>query len=418
MDKLFSLISRFMAVIFALLFVITTIMAVVLTTINQQLFSANLFKNALLKEQIYERLPSIIGKALTTSSSYNPCAGNPLACENISAELKACFEQTLGTENYATLTGGKDQPTEAEQTQIQACIDQYGSPNDVVSPEGSGGQGGMPPFFRNLSTSDWEILIKLVLPPKEMQGMVEGGIDQFIAYLNGETDTVKLSMTKIKDHLAGQAGIEMIKQILHSQPACTETELSRILAGLASGEVIFCNPVDDATLAKMLPNLQGQLDSAESAIPDEAVLIKPPTTSLKPGNNPLGADPIRLIRILRLILHLSLLVPLAFLLMVTLFAVRSIKSWMLWWGIPFLVSGIMVLTLGIFTQPVITKAWVIFIIPRIPPAFPTEVASIGLDLIRSIVHSLTNGFFLWTTILLAFGLAAWIGSYFIKPKHP
>ena len=276
MRTCFTVIARVIATIFAVFFVITSILAILLTTIDRQMLNASLYKEALEEQQFYERLPAILGKTITSTVSFDPCAGNPLACEDISPELKTCFQQAVGDERYITIAGGNDQPTGAEQGQIQACVDQYGLPDKTVNLGGPGGQGGMPPFIGNLSSSDWETLIKLILPPQELQSMVEGALDQFFSYLNGKTNTVKLPMIQIREHLSGPKGTEFIKQLLHAQPDCTAEELARINVGLGSGETIFCNPPDDETLSRMLPDFQEQLDSVIMDMPDEAILIKPP----------------------------------------------------------------------------------------------------------------------------------------------
>ncbi|MBU4226371.1 MAG: hypothetical protein KKC71_11210, partial [Chloroflexi bacterium] len=112
MRKVFTFFARFIAAIFAILFVITAVLALLLFNVERQLFNPNLYKRALTEQQIYKHLPGIIGELLTTSMSYNPCAQNPLVCEDISAELRACYTQRLGEERYTALTSGQDQPTE------------------------------------------------------------------------------------------------------------------------------------------------------------------------------------------------------------------------------------------------------------------------------------------------------------------
>lgn len=418
MRTCFTVITRAIATIFAVFFVITSILAILLITIDRQMLKASLFKDALAEQQIYERLPAILGKTITSTVSFNPCAGNPLACEDISPELKTCFQQGVGDERYITIAGGNDQPTGAEQGQIQACVDLYGVPDQTVTLDIPGGQGGMPPFMRNLSASDWETLIKLSLPPQELQSMVEEMLNQLFAYLNSEINTVMIPIIQIRERLSGPKGTELIEQLLHAQPNCTDEELARINVGLGSGETIFCNPPDDETLSMMLPDFQEQLDSIIMEMPDDATLIKPPAPgSPIPGSGPFGADPIASIRTIRLIMRLSPLLPLAFLLLVTLFAVRSIKSWMRWWGIPIFVSGMLALGLGISTLTVFTSAWSMFVVPRIPPYLPADITGIGQELLGSIIRSISGGIILQAIILVGFGLAAWIGSTFLKTKN-
>jgi hypothetical protein len=181
--------------------------------------------------------------------------------------------------------------------------------------------------------------------------------------------------------------------------------------------MILCKPPEDV-LPILVALLQEQLNSAAAKLPDQAAIIKPPSPgNLPSGTGPFGADPITTLRTVRLIMCLSPLLPLAFLLLVTLFAVRSLKSWLRWWGIPIFVSGTIALGLGISALPAFNTAWIMFIVPRIPPFIPADIAGIGRELVRSIVNTLIDGLVLWTMILLAFGLAAWIGSSFIKTRN-
>lgn len=173
--------------------------------------------------------------------------------------------------------------------------------------------------------------------------------------------------------------------------------------------------------AALYPNLasqlRGQLNSAIASIPEKAYLIKPQSPStLTPGGGPLGASPISTIRTIRWIMRLSPLLPLLLLLGIALFAVRSIKGWLRWWGIPILVSGVIALGLGIFTSPALRVAWNVFIFPRIPPFLPVEMVGIVRDVLLSIIRTVSGWIILQASILLAFGLAAWIGSAFIRSR--
>ena len=136
-----------------------------------------------------------------------------------------------------------------------------------------------------------------------------------------------------------------------------------------------------------------------------------------PGSGAFGSDSITTLRTVRLVMRLSPLVPLALLLLVTLFAVRSPKNWLRWWGIPLFISGLMALVMAISFLPLFNTAWSTFVIPHIPAFIPADIAAVGLDLVRAIVRILTQGIALRAMILLVPGLAAWIGSNFIKTRH-
>ncbi len=427
MRMFFTGVAQFFATIFAILFVITTLLALFLSTIDQKLFNANLYKNALNDQRIYENLPQIVSGLLTTSTSFNPCTENPLVCEDISPELKACYEIAFGNKRFTVLATGQEQPTGVEKQAAQSCLDQYGStttgtfgkPSDQSGSSGSNNQGGMPPFMQNLKSSDWETIFKTITTPEDLQIMTESMLDQIFAYLNGETETVKLSLIALKGRLSGQAGLDVVNQLLQAQPPCTPDQIVQMVNSVNSkaGIQVLCNPGNDLLDIGQSLVLE-QLNTAVAKIPDEAVIIKPALTgSLPPGSGPFGSDPISTIRMVRLILRMSPLLPLASLILVTIFGVRSLKGWMRWWGIPIFIAGVIALVLMLTALPVINWAWINYVAPRIPPYIPTDIAGIGQNIIRFIIHALTGYIMLQAIILTVVGLALWIGSIFIKRKE-
>jgi hypothetical protein len=477
MRKVLTFLSNTIATIFAILFVITAVLVIFLFNIDRQMFSADLYKSALAEQQVYERLPGIAAELLTTSMNDNPCAQNPLVCEDISPELRACYEQTLGNERYVTLASGKDKATEAEMQAIQPCLDQYGggttsttseqptrenplptAPPDVQAcvkqaigenaynelysnkrspteseiqqitpcfgPAGignfgnqGGAQGGIPSFMQNLKASDWETIISILLPANELQTIAENILDQMFAYLNGETDSVSVSLVRLKERLTGQAGQDAIRQLIAAQSPCTVEQLAQMAAGMLGGGegMVICAPPEEI-LAFLMPQLQNQLTALVTQIPDKAMIIKPSSQPAQPGGGPLGNDPITVIRTVRLGLHFSPLLPLGLLLLVTLFGVRSLKGWLLWWGIPFFFAGAIALVPGITLLPGLNWAWNNFVVPRIPPFLSADVANISHELATYIIHGLSEQIILQTAILLAVGLAMWVGSCFIKTR--
>ena len=355
MPNFFSMRAGIIASIFAMLFAFTTILALYMEIINQQIFNANLYKNILVEQNIYARLPEIVGIALTDN-----------------------FSRTVRT----------------------------------------GGEAGMPLFMQNLNATDWQAILTDLLPADNLRIMTESTLDQMAAYLDGRTNTVTVPLDKLKERFSGQAGADLLMQMLNSKPACTAQDLTQMVSGpiYSDAVLVLCKPPEEMLpiVALLLPEL---LKSLVPQIPDKATIIKPPAPGVPPpGSGPFGADPISTIRKMRLIMRLSPLLPLAFLLLVTLFAVRSLKSWLRWWSIPIFISGAISLGLGILALPAINTVWAMFIVPRIPPLIPADIAVIGQELLRSLVHSITNGIALWAIIFLVLGLAGWIASYLIKTK--
>ncbi|MFT3893836.1 MAG: hypothetical protein QM730_19575 [Anaerolineales bacterium] len=82
--------GKVLASICAVLFIVTGILALFLFNIEQTAFSARTYKQAFEKQQIYQRMPSILGNAL---ASY--VAGNPNADPFLKTMTQADWEKTI-----------------------------------------------------------------------------------------------------------------------------------------------------------------------------------------------------------------------------------------------------------------------------------------------------------------------------------
>jgi hypothetical protein len=386
-----------------------------LTTLNGQLFNSKIYKTALVDQNIYKRLPEIVGAAITSSFAYNPCAQNQLACsmDGASPELQACLTTALGSTAYQSIGSGGRLPTSVELQQAQPCLDRYGAAQNANPQQGAGGTA-MPFFLQNLTAADWQAILTILLPPETLKTMTESTLDQFFGYLNGTVDSVSVPMLIFKDRLLGPAGKDLFMQLLNSLQPCNEQDLSQLILGMSNGGTVLCKPPEDMIpiVTALVPDL---LNTIVPTIPDKAFIIKAPAPGVpSPGNGTFGADPFSTLRTIRLVMRLSFLVPLVFLLLVTLFAVRSFKSWMRWWGIPIIITGIIGLGLGLSIVPAFNATWTWLIAPRIPVFLPTVLPQTGLELFRSIIHTLSGWFIVPAVVLCVIGLGAWIGSIIIK----
>jgi len=104
--------------------------------------------------------------------------------------------------------------------------------------------------------------------------MTEKTIDGLFAYLNGETDSVTISLVGLKARLAGPPGSEAVKQLILSQPSCTLDELAQISdeAKSESAGMVLCNPGENLTNL-VLPKVQEQLKAAINTIPNHVSII-------------------------------------------------------------------------------------------------------------------------------------------------
>jgi hypothetical protein len=419
-------IARAVAAFFALLFVLVTIPVLLLVNVDHILFNAATYKRALLENEVYTRFPTLVADQFSLVGDFlaNPCAANPLGCalDNASPELQTCLNEALGPSAYEEIGTGARSPTEAELQTAQTCLDQFPNQPPAGSEDGSSGENsaaGPMVFLNNLSPQNWQALIALLLPPEDLQPMTESTLDQVLVYLNGRADTVTLSLVNLKARLSGPAGQEAIQLLLEAQPPCTDQQLAQIASGNLGGEgqsTLICT-APGLIQAVLQAELQRQLEQAVAGIPDQAVLIKPTAAQPASGSGPLGSDPLAALQLIRLLLRFSPLLPLALLLLVTLFGVRSMKGWLRWWGIPLFITGLIVLGVGLAALPVLDWIWTHIVLAKIPAMFSTSSL---VPLAHDLLHTVAGQFATWLAIeagiVAALGLGAIIGSSFIKPR--
>lgn len=188
------------------------------------------------------------------------------------------------------------------------------------------------PYLKALTQPDWERTLAALLPPDELKTLTDDALDSVFDYVNGKTDSASVSLLPFKRRMAGESGVEAVKQVLAAQPACTAAQLTQMGLNLISGgKMILCNP--PAEMVDLFsPMIETQLQVMTIAIPDEVTLIK---------GNQAGTpnDPRRRLNQLRAGIKLTPILPLLFLFGLTMFAVRSLSDWLKWWGVPFLITG-------------------------------------------------------------------------------
>jgi len=197
-----------------------------------------------------------------------------------------------------------------------------------------------------LNKDELALVISSLLPPEEIEMVTNDTLDSSFAFLDGKTDTVALSLIPFKTNMAGEGGVRAFTQILQAQPDCTLEQLFQIGAGLLSSNptLMMCNPPPDI-LQMAMPLIQSQIQVMAANIPDEITLV---TTE----NEEASLFRTRLDRI-RTVLKWTPILPLFLLIVLTLFAVRSLNDWLKWWGIPFLVTGMSGIFVAIVGAPLI-----------------------------------------------------------------
>jgi hypothetical protein len=224
-----------------------------------------------------------------------------------------------------------------------------------------------------------EVVISALLPPAELEAVTDEFLDSLFAYLNMRSDSVTLSLRSIKQNLAGDGGARAISQILQAQPDCTAEQLLQMgMDALSTDQgMILCKPPEEL-MGLVMPLAEAQLQVVSRSLPDDLPIIAA-------GQ---GEDIRPQLNRIRTGMKLSLLVPLAFLLAITFLAVRSLVDWLKWWGIPFLVTGILVTLTAMFAAPLA------------PPLVGSLIAQSGFsmpavfsELVRDVAGSLTREIF-------------------------
>ena len=413
MQKFLDRVAIIFALIFAIVFSITSAMAVLFEAMDHDLLNAGTYKNALTRQQVYTRLPRILAGQLIFLMDNNPCAVNPLQCQNIPTAFTDCARATLGSQRYTTLVSGYDMPTKAELQQLQTCEDKV-DPALRFQQSNANASTGFPVLFKTLNINNMETLISSVLPSDELQTITENMMDQAFAYADGKQNMIAISLVSLKQRIAGAAGLEATLQIIRNQPSCNIQLLATMLVEFQSGNgsVILCSPPEEV-LTTIAPLIQDTLKNASTQIPDSLVIYPlAGTNPASPGS--LGGGLPGWIRMARLIMLLSPCLPLFILLFITLLVVRTVRDWLRWWGIPIFFSGVLSVGLAATTTFFFDQAWVAILAKRIPPDLSPGVVGLGHDLAFAILQSLMVGVTYGGIVLVVSGLGMWVGSGFIK----
>jgi len=382
--------ARGIAAILAVLFVIVTPLVLLLFNLQYHLLDSDLYKQALVEQNFYDQLPSLVGEQLVTTMLYNPCEEDPSLCE------------------------GEGPPE-----------DRGGAPDEP--------QGGPPAYLQLLRPEDWDTVLSILLPQNWIQEQTEAVIDQAFAYLNGETEQLELTIStrELRQNLSGPPARAAILGVINALPPCTLEQLAELgVEGFNPEQPSLpsCKPPDEL-LDPLLDQATVMLGELASGIPDETSLgslslfgdgeEEPGGGPGPAGFGPFGADPLETLRLARQLISYSLLLPLALLLLIVPFAVRSLKGFLRWWGIPLLIAGLFTLLPALAITPALNWAIETQLIPPMPGYLTSEMVDVALGVLYSVVRGLADPLIIQAGILALLGLVMWIFSLmpFVSPSR-
>jgi hypothetical protein len=205
--------------------------------------------------------------------------------------------------------------------------------------------GTLPPFLKELTAEEWQMTISTLLPPEELRAMTDQTLDSTFDYLNLRSNSVVVSLLTIKARLAGEGGVNVVRDFLRTQPDCTLDQLTQMGLGLLSGNIALCNPPDEA-MSFFAPFIQSQLQAIVAAFPDQIALV-PGTESGTPN------DPRLKLQWVRSGIAFSPFFLFLLLLAIAVFAVRSVRDLLVWWGWPLLITGTLAALIALVGSPLI-----------------------------------------------------------------
>lgn len=252
----------------------------------------------------------------------------------------------------------------------------------------------LPSSMRGLTPQIWEGFLRGLLPPETVRGLGDQVLASLFAYLNNEADSARVSLQPLKERMVGEAGMQAVLNLMRTQPACTLEEMARIaMAALDQQAISLCNPPQEL-YPLVAPLIRGQLQLLSAALPDELVLA---------GAKPLRAgevDPRARLWAVRLAMRLSPIVPLLFLIVLTIVAVRGIEGWLAWWGAPIMIIGLLGSLAGVLGAPLSALLLRGLLASRLPAFVPSALLGDGSQLAAAVVDQLLKPV-LFQSLLLA-----------------
>lgn len=239
-------------------------------------------------------------------------------------------------------------------------------------------QSQFPGVMQGMNHEAWEEFFRALLPPDALRAMGDEALISTFEYINMRSDSVMLNLVPLKASMASETGVQAVMSLLGTLPDCSLLEIGQMSINLLSGgQIEFCNP--PAELYPMLtPVIQSQMQLAAAAIPDQVALVSAP-----PFN-----DPRQRLQSLRVLMRLSPLMPVFFLLALTAFAVRSLKDWLIWWGVPFLITGITTFILSLIGAPMFGSVFQAVLVSQMPDYLPILLLGSASDLAAAMLQAL------------------------------
>jgi hypothetical protein len=186
--------------------------------------------------------------------------------------------------------------------------------------------------------------------------------------------------------------------------------------GFSPEKLLQCQPPQDI-LDGLAPIMEAALDLVIDVIPNTATLGINPfwEEEGQSQNRPRQASPVNF-QTIRLIMRFSPLLPFAFLVLLTIFGVRSLKDWLLWWGVPFSIVGMVAIAIALMGNPIVNLVWSSFISERIPAALDPALVDIGFETLWLVLRTVLRAIAIQSGVLAIIGIGMSALGIILKPS--
>lgn len=272
----------------------------------------------------------------------------------------------------------------------------------------SGGDPAQQPLgMQGLSQETWEGFFRALLPPEILKPIGDDVLASTFAYINLATDSIQVNLGPVKASMLGDTGTQAALVLVQSLPPCTIDQAALIMFGMFSGDQVqLCNPPENV-LPMLMPLIQGQMQVAASLVPDQLTLFTAPSEN----------DPRQRLQTIRFMMRLSPLLPIFFLLALTVLCVRTLNDWLKWWGIPTLVAGLLTFIMGLLGAPVIGSVITSILSNRMPTYLPEFLSGLTGDLASAMVRALMLPIIWQGLILSLIGAGLTAGWYLLRRRE-
>jgi hypothetical protein len=206
--------------------------------------------------------------------------------------------------------------------------------------------------INQLDLRSWEQIAPQLVPIEWVEYAVEANLDSFLAWLEGDVKDLEIVFRTeaLRRRLSGSPGDVAVQMMANALPVCSDAEqdgLAAFVNGTEGSVFPYCWPARNDLQESLIAVLnKARLDAAQDFPSDIDVVAEMRAAAHAETDHP-AHDPFSdaqldrfraSIRLWKKLLPLTLMIPLALLALIVIFAVRSSKTFFRWMGWPVILA--------------------------------------------------------------------------------